>query len=191
MRISRFNTEQLFENQKLNFQRKKLQEAYKKTATFVDKSKNPTIKLIAELLQSSKNKSLDLPQHDPTNQTELESASSSDYNNETPFIENNRIENFEAANQFEIDNNPLIDNANEINGYLDEPFVFTDARFNIQETSIENRQRSLENIKQSLYYSDINLTRNTYEKAISHYTNHMKMAQAGYHITPSQYSWTA
>lgn len=191
MRITSYINDQFikFEDRKINFLRKEMQEAYNKSAVFVDSSKKLTIQQIVDLLQFEGNLQKRLLQNSDLtrNQVEMEVASTREYDDENFSIENNRIRKIESSNlPFDVEGG--------LQGSVGEqikPIVFSDIRSNIQEPfSMGYSQRNIERNILAISGDSI-LVRSTYEKAISHYMNQMKMAQSGLHMTPSQFLWIA
>ncbi len=209
--VSLLNDNFKLEDRKLKIQRREIAEAYKKSSTFVDASKNPTIKAIENLLQSEGNspkESLDLSpkNHSEINQAALEVASSREFQNED--FESNKYDYihwrglglnsmFGQPDPFiygKIENEKLElpQNENNLHQNQIEPFTIENFRFVLPERFNDNNDHIQHN-KQSLFginvgNSNIN---STFQKAVSTYTIQMEMAENGFTVAQPQFSLTA
>lgn len=151
-----------FEERKYVSQRREMAKAYKKSSTFIEASKNPVTN---ELLKSENDlpKQFQNPVYDELKQAELEIASA----RENDEIEPNRI------HQLKDEQLNLI--SNELNKLV----LF-------QESKIESEQ-------QFASRNDINnyFIKSKFQKAISSYAFHIKLAESGFVPQQSQYNVTA
>lgn len=167
--LSLLNDHNKFEERKFVSQRRDMAKAYKKSSTFIEASKNPVTNLLNELLKSEKDLPKQLDYENKVNkelrQTELELASANDFHNDE--IELNRF------HQLKDDYLNLI--SNELNKFV----LF-------QESKIESEQ-------QFASRNDINnyFMKSKFQKAISTYTFHIKLAKTGFMQQQSQYNITA
>lgn len=186
------NSDLNVEDRKLKSQRRIVADAYKRSSTFVDASKNPTIKMIEDLLQSDtpqQKKLLGLTRNAnaqlETKLAELETASAREFQNE-----DNEFNNF-----YDYEWNGLWFNSEFEPSELDvrsqnesglDVSAMNEFAFLAPERMITRtfNQHEFFNVDKSFF----NIT---FQKAISSYKKQMNMVETGFIGVQSRYSITA